>query len=182
MAQVKSTTASKSTKPGAKGSLVLQTPTSIHGTVDSTLTGGVTKNYQSVEIWKARGQKPHAFICGKNGTDPTKIGSSMRNFFMALVNAAYAGKGVSPDGSALWVAENWDAVKAHAPKLGSYRVICIPDGRSGAAKYEGTVTQLVQIALAKAAVIAPSLEAHGIGKSQARKAAPVVAEKVEVNF
>lgn len=163
--------------------LRLGAPTSIDGSKDTTLAGTVGKKFTKIVFLKPDGKTTHAIIHDtENSKNVKNPGTSLLNFTYAVLNAALSGQGLSPDGSASWVAKNYPAVlKAH-PDFARYILVAVPAGRSGLSQYAAPIKQWVALIEQRAAIIGSSLKAGKVKAHVTRPTKSEKPEKVEVQF
>ena len=166
-----------------KKTLQLSDPQNASGHRDSSLSQSVEKTYQEIAMLKADG-KAHAVIYKDDGTGKFP-GLSVQNFLYAAINGAFAGKGTSPDGSCLYVAENsTEVTKILGAAFKKYQIVLTPTegGRSGMKRYVASIEQLISICKAKAQIIGASEEAYGVAKGHSRTNVDKPEKAAEINF
>lgn len=165
-------------KPSAPTTpLALAKPTTSNGSANATLQGTVEKKFSKISLVDKAG-KPIAIIHSTNPADKAlSPGLSTILFMYALIDATLAGQGAGPDGSAMYVVDNWQKFQAHwGAHVSTHKLICEPAGRAGAQGYIGTLDQFVSVARAKAELVRQSIKEYGAARPHQR----TKAEKTEV--
>lgn len=173
----------KESKPRVKRvvQLSLPKPTNVDGSADTSLGTATEKKFLSIAYYE--GKKIHAVVhTSEKGKKTDAVGTAITNFTYAILNAALAGIGISPDGSAIYAAEHYkDILKAY-PKFGTYTLVAVPAGRSGLKAYTGTVDAWMKVVKARADIMVQSKKASGTQAHVVREKKAESHEKVTVHF
>jgi len=163
--------------------LVLPYPHRISGDMDSMIESTVSERFKTIILVKTgekdSGKGQLVLSHTPDAKDPNiqvsnwnlGLGHLIR-FLQANTNAWTSGSTLSGDGSALYVSKTVETVYKLVPQLKGYDLVLVPNGRAGAAKYRIPIPELVSQVIARAKVIADSVEAYGIaqGKERTKKA------------
>jgi hypothetical protein len=165
--------------------LLLPVPTQIDGRKNVTLGTAFEKKFARVAFYTDTkpGAKPFVVVHDPaNGKAVKPIGAAMENFVHALADATLGGAGMSGDGSAIYVTDNYKKVLASAPRFGSYILEFVPAGRSGLASYRATVSGWMAVAENRAAIIRSSSKTAGTKKRTTRQLVAKEPAKGTVTF
>lgn len=154
-----------------QNTLKLGPPTNVDGSQDTTLLSTMMRMYSEVVLLKNRSDDIVATVVSQDKDAVTAIGTHNQNFIMSLVNATLHGKGNSPDGSAVFVVENADAVLGYNSKsFPNYRLKVVPKkgARTGAKGYIATVADFIDLATGRGKMIQASIDQFGIAPRNTR--------------
>jgi hypothetical protein len=167
-------TARKRTPPAKKTTTALvlkKRPFNANGSVNNTLVQTVQSKFDRISLLNPSNGSVVAILHTTDKDESTKnIGSHALGYVYALIDAALAGQGAGPDGSALFVHEFADEVEAHyETPFHDYVLKCEPGGRAGAAAYQAPLSVLRMVADAKAVLVQMSIDKFGTAKTVQRK-------------
>lgn len=156
-------------------------PTQIDGSADALLVSSVNRQFETIEILTSTG-KPHATIHAGEGVETKSLGTVLTDVMYAAINGTMSGRGMSGDGSAVYVSQHWDDILSAVPNLPKYQLRLVPAGRAGLEEYQAPVQVFIDICKAKGALISTSLKTSkpkGRTTRERTAKAPVV---LEVSF
>jgi len=173
----------KAPEPQPKAPLILRHPTVVGGSKDTVLDTTQKRKYARIEILNPDGTLKALLYDTDKNAKVTNVGSGTMNYVFAILNASLSGIGSSPDGSALFVMDNWKAISGYwGPQFESYLIRVTPAGRAGTSKYVGTIKDFVALCTSRANIVKQSLSQFGVAKSIARAQTQKEESAPEVTF
>lgn len=149
--------------------LALPKPTTSNGSANATLQGTVEKKFSRIVLRNKTGADIAVIHSTKEGDKELSPGSATILFVYTLIDAVLAGQGSGPDGSAMYVQDNWQKFVGYwGDQAKSHILVCEPAGRAGAQGYAGSLEQFFGIASAKAALVRQSIKTFGAAKPHIR--------------
>jgi len=162
--------------------LVLPVPHRLNNTVDAMLQSTIQERWQTIllvpsgEKDESKGRVVLAHVPSEKDPNAQVIEwgkglGHLSRFIQTIVNGLSSGFGLSGDGSCSYVGKTKDTVLKALPKLLTYDLVLVPNGRSGAKKYRVSMKNAIEWVAERGSNIDANVKEYGIaqGKERTRK-------------